>query len=138
MVTPIAMPAPVVPPTPKRDTILRDSNVGFTAGTAVLRDPAAASEVLGPVAAALQRETRSITLFGTTASWGTASYRRALAAARASAIKRLLVNLGVPAERMKVVALGATNAWHVPDTDAVGQLLPGPAAMNRTVRIHVG
>jgi outer membrane protein OmpA-like peptidoglycan-associated protein len=52
---------------------------------------------------------------------------------RADAVKALLVDMGVPAERIDTRGVGTNHPDHVPDLTEDGVLLPGPAAQNRAV-----
>ena len=53
------------------------------------------------------------------------------------AVKRVLVEMGVPAENIETVGVGINHPEHVPDVDNDGTLLPGTAAKNGAVFVTV-
>jgi outer membrane protein OmpA-like peptidoglycan-associated protein len=111
------------------------SSIAFQPGTATFRDPAAASNLLRPVAAWLRPggPHRAIVV-GTTSSEGSASKASdlLLSRARADAVKRLLVSLG--ADPTRIDAQGKGYIAQPPDR-VNGVLDPAKAAQNRVVRI---
>jgi outer membrane protein OmpA-like peptidoglycan-associated protein len=131
-VTPPKLPTPKA--VPCQDTVLPDSGaVGFRPGEDNFREPDAAKATLGTMAADINRLKLSVHLVGTTASWGSEAYRLDLAKRRAEAVKRVLVSLGVPADRITTEGVGTHWPTHVPDLDEHGNLIPGPAQRNRSV-----
>ncbi|MDH2444384.1 OmpA family protein [Amnibacterium sp. CER49] len=111
------------------------SSVGFEAGTATFRDPAAARRLLQPLARWLAPgSTHRASVVGTTSSEGTASQQDdlALSQARAQAVKDLLVTLG--ADPATIEATGKGYIADPPDR-VNGVLDPAKAAQNRVVRI---
>lgn len=113
------------------DTIdIPDAVIGFRPDTAVLRDPSAARELLSPLVSRMLSESLAVTLVGTTSSAGSPEGRATLSRQRAEAIKSLLVELGVPPDR--ITTEGAGYLAEPPDNND-GRLLPGPAAENRRV-----
>jgi outer membrane protein OmpA-like peptidoglycan-associated protein len=118
--------------------VLTDTgDVSFNPGQATFRDPAKARAVLKPVARALRDgQCDRIILTGTTARHGSAASQRTLALQRAEAVKRELVaERGVDPATIEVVGLGSYYTEYRPDNGPDGELLPGPAQLNRTVRI---
>ena len=73
------------------------------------------------------------TLTGTTARVGAPDGQIDLSERPAQAVLEELVDLGVPASALTAVGLGSEFPGYVPDHDAAGTLLPGPAAANRKV-----
>ncbi|MGW5230430.1 OmpA family protein [Nocardia niigatensis] len=145
-VSPVAVPAPVVFPSScsVRNFRLPDTGaVGFEPDTAVLRDPAAARQVVAQIAAALQGCSGvRILLTGATSSYGDLSpagdeLRRALSRSRAEAVKALLVDAGVAAQRIDTDGNGYHFDGYIVDRDSAGDLLPGPATQNRCVLVSV-
>jgi OOP family OmpA-OmpF porin len=131
-VVPVAAPAAFEP---CGQTVLGDGGtVGFTPDTANLRDPAAARKTLADLAAILTGGRQRVELIGTTAGAGDGM---ALSRDRAATVKRELVALGVPENR--ITARGVGNTWpsREPDVAADGSLLPGPAARNRSVIVEL-
>jgi OmpA-OmpF porin, OOP family len=118
--------------------VLKDTgDVAFNPGEATFREPAKARAVLEPVGRALRDGTCSrIVLTGTTARYGPAAGQRAFALKRAKAVKQVLVTeYGVDPASIETVGLGSYFTEYQPDIGPNGELLPGPAQLNRTVRI---
>ena len=118
--------------------VLKDTgDVAFNPGEATFREPAKARAVLEPVGRALHDGTCSrIVLTGTTARYGPAAGQRAFALKRAKAVKQVLVTeYGVDPASIETVGLGSYFTEYQPDIGPNGELLPGPAQLNRTVRI---
>lgn len=118
--------------------VLRDTgDVGFNPGEATFRERAKAQAVLEPVGQAVRDRTcNRIVLTGTTARSGSPVYQHTLALQRAEAVKQLLVTEdGVDPASIETVGLGSYFTRYQPDSGPNGELLPGPAQLNRTVRI---
>lgn len=115
---------------------LRDTDVAFLPDTASLADPAAAAAALDPLARCLIDLGRPVTLTGTTSSAGTPDGQQRLSAQRAETIKVELARRGVPTDAITTRGLGFQQPPCVPDRDAAGALLPGPAAQNRQVIVE--
>lgn len=131
-VVPVAAPAAFVP---CGRTVLGDGgSVGFTPDTANLRDPAAARQTLADLAKVLTGGRQRVELIGTTAGRGDGL---ALSGDRAAAVKRELVALGVPGDRITTRGVGNTWPDREPDVAPDGTLLPGPAARNRSVVVQL-
>ncbi|SDM18024.1 Outer membrane protein OmpA [Geodermatophilus siccatus] len=114
---------------------LAGADVAFQPDSAEFVDPAAARAVLQPIAEQLVQAGATATLTGTTARVRELGGQRALSEQRARAVLSELVDLGVPASALRAVGLGSEFPGYVPDHDAAGNLLPGPAAQNRKVII---
>lgn len=119
------------------DLVLDGGGVAFAADTAAFRDPAAASATLQPIADALRSAGVAATLTGTTADVGDAAGQRRLSQQRAEAVAALLVDLGVPTDKLRAVGLGSDFPGYVADHDAQGRLLPAAAALNRKVVVEL-
>jgi outer membrane protein OmpA-like peptidoglycan-associated protein len=127
--------APKAPTFTGGTVVLDESQLAFQPGKAVFASPTEATATLSSLVPTLAATTAIIEVTGTTADWGSQQYQRRLARARCLAVTSALQRLGIPRERMRVIALGSDNPWHVPDHAEDGSLLPGPAARNRSVRL---
>jgi OmpA-OmpF porin, OOP family len=135
-----AVPLPVVPPfQPCGETVLRDGDtVGFLPDQAVFRDPAAARKTLQDLATLIINGRQLVELIGTTAKAGpTEAGRIELSNRRAEAVKGVLVELGVSAERVTTRGVGATWPGRVNDIAPDGSLIPTAAALNRSVIVRL-
>jgi OOP family OmpA-OmpF porin len=137
-VTAVAVPA--VPPfQPCGETVLRDGDtVGFLPDQAVFRDPAAARKTLQELASVVVNGRQRIELIGTTAKAGpTEEGRIELSLRRADAVKGVLVELGITADRITTRGVGATWPDRVNDIAPDGSLIPTAAALNRSVIVRL-
>ena len=116
---------------------LSGGDVAFQPNSAVFKDRAAASAVVEPVAGRLLSSEVTARLTGSTADVGDETGQIRLSEARAQAVLDLLVELGVPADRLTAVGLGSDFPGYVMDRDAEGQLIPEVAAANRKVIIEL-
>lgn len=137
---PVTVVEPPAPPVwPKcGTTVLADSSpVGFKVGEAEFRDPAAAKATLRALAQTLTGGSQRVTLTGTTSSEGSAGDNQTLSERRAAAVKKVLVELGVAADR--VTARGAGEKWPDRKVDMTrdGVLIPTAAAYNRSVVVRL-
>ena len=79
-----------------------------------------------------------IELIGTTAKAGPSeAYRITLSNERAGAVKAVLVELGVSADRITTRGVGATWPGRVNDIAPDGSLIPTAAALNRSVIVRL-
>jgi outer membrane protein OmpA-like peptidoglycan-associated protein len=137
-VTLVALPS--VPPfQPCGETVLRDGDtVGFLPDQAVFRDPVAARVTLQDLATLVINGRQEVELIGTTATAGPSEEGRVqLSRQRAEAVKSVLVELGVPAERITTVGAGTSWPDRVPDLAPDGSLIPWAAAQNRSVIVRL-
>ncbi len=131
IVTPPATPQP---PAPCSVISLGDANhVGFVFNSTTFRDPSGARATLRQLARLMQRTGESLTLTGSTSSEGSNQYNLRLSLRRANAVKAVLVQLGVPASRIATVGDGSHLPGRVSDRGPHGQLLIGPAILDRKV-----
>jgi OmpA-OmpF porin, OOP family len=72
---------------------------------------------------------------GTTADVGPMSGRVALSRARAARVRSELITLGASPAQITATGVGSAFPQFRSDRDAQGTLLPGPAALNRSVRV---
>ena len=121
----------------ENSVVLTGGDVAFEADSAVFQDAVAASETLRPIAESIKATPVTARLTGTTANVGDAEGQRRLSEQRAQAVGSLLVELGVPTERLTVVGLGSDFPGYILDRDAGGHLLPAAAAQNRRVTIEL-
>lgn len=128
-------PAPVAGQQPgKVVAVLSEDRFPFVPDQAVLIDPVAAKAALAEVAAYAVQNKLHLNLTGCTSSAGEPGAREALALKRAETIKELLVGgLGVDPAMVTTEGAGSNFPGFVQDRDAAGQLLAGPAALNRKV-----
>jgi len=137
-VTPVTL--PMVPPfQPCGETVLRDGDtVGFLPDQAVFRDAAAARATLQDLATLVINGRQMVELIGTTAMAGPSEDGRIqLSLQRADAVKAVLVELGVPGDRITTTGAGATWPDRVPDIAPDGSLIPWAAAQNRSVIVRL-
>jgi len=138
-------PSPAQPPVapvvldekPEPDTShcyrIRDDQVGFLPGKDRFRDPAAAREVLTPIAADLKTLNVTVSVVGTTALPEDPPYP--LSTKRAKRVATVLSELGVPRNAMLTNGVSTNFSGFQPDTDADGNLIPALAMQNRLVLI---
>jgi OOP family OmpA-OmpF porin len=113
-----------------------ESPVRFEPNTTVFVDPAAAARALRPIAEWLAaNRSRHALLVGTTADVGPMSGQVALSRQRASRVRAVLLALGALRSQVTLDGVGSDFAAFVPDRNASGALLAGPATLNRSVRI---
>ncbi len=130
-VVPIAAP-PALQPCGETQFSERN-NVGFLPDQADFRDEAAARTTIQALADVMRRGRQTVELIGATASVGSVQGRRDLSRRRAEAVRDVLVDLGITADRITTRGVGTDWAGYVPDLGPGGALLPGPAAENRKV-----
>lgn len=136
-VSEVKLPAPVVFQ-PCGTTVLPDSGaVGFRPNTAELRDPTAAQNTLKELVALLTGGSQKVTLVGNTATYGSPEDSVTLSKQRAEAVKTLLVQAGIAADRVSTVGDGQTGKYHKPDVLQDGTLDPVRAAQNRSVVVEL-
>ncbi|MEU4526101.1 OmpA family protein [Amycolatopsis sp. NPDC024027] len=135
-----------IPPPPQAaasgadDSFVLSTNgeLQFLPESAKFENPTAAAQALESIAKAISGPgVRQATITGTTADIGSKNLQRSLSAARARAVADLLVQAGVPADRMTTRGVGSDFPEYVPDHSPGGTPLPGPAQQNRTVRIDL-
>jgi len=136
-VTPVTL--PTVPPfQPCGETILTDDMVGFLPDQAVFRDPAAARNTLQDLANVIVNGRQQVELIGTTATAGPSEAGRVeLSKRRAEAVKTVLVELGIAADRISTVGAGTSWPGRVNDIAPDGSLIPTAAAQNRAVVVRL-
>lgn len=137
-VTPVPVPT-VAPFKPCGETILRDGDtVGFLPDQAVFREPAAARKTLQDLASLVIAGRQKVELIGTTAMAGPSEAGRIeLSQRRADAVKGVLVELGVGADRITTRGVGATWPGRINDIAPDGSLIPTAAALNRSVIVRL-
>jgi outer membrane protein OmpA-like peptidoglycan-associated protein len=133
LVTPIALPVPVVCETD--EVVLTGGDVAFEPDSAVFRDPAGARAVLEPIAAQLVTGDVTATVTGMTADVGPLGGQVALSRERAGAVVAVLEQLGVQPGALTADGVGSDFPGYVQDHGPDGELLPAQAAANRKVTI---
>ncbi|WP_328435354.1 OmpA family protein [Nocardia puris] len=122
-----------------RPTVFHSDTIGFHPDSEDFLDAARAGQALTPIVRALRADhSLRVTVTGTCAS-GTGHGRDPfeLSTARANAVRALLIRDGIPGDRVLAVGVGTNFPEFVPDLSAAGELLPGPAALNRSVRLLI-
>lgn len=138
-VTPVSIPDLREPVLCGRDELVftSQSAVRFHGDRDDLIDPAAARTALAPLARWLaDKPSRRAVIRGTTARSGSRDYQERLGGARADVVAGLLVGLGARRSQLTTRGVGSYFGAYQPDRDhRTGELIPGPAAQNRSVRI---
>jgi outer membrane protein OmpA-like peptidoglycan-associated protein len=114
---------------------LTGGDVGFKPDSADFRDREAARATVRSIAEQMKLDGVTATLTGMTAKVGAGSGVE-LSERRAEAVRDLLVELGVPADRLTTRGLGSEFSGYVQDRDAAGNLIPEKAQANRKVDIE--
>lgn len=125
---------------PAGPVVLDATTVHFQPNRPELVDTDATDAVLGPIVRYLAAHLGiKVTVTGTCATGtGDGPDPMWLSRARADTIAARLAAAGIDPGRITASGVGTDFPEFVPDTDAGGHLLPGPAAQNRTVRIIFG
>ena len=131
----IVTPPPPPPPLVSCATVNLDdaNNVGFDFDSTTFRDPAGARVTLRTLADVMLKNNESVTLTGSTSSEGKDQYNQVLSSRRAVAVKKVLVQLGVPGSRITTVGDGSHLPGRLNDRGPSGKLLIGPAIKDRKV-----
>ena len=135
---------PLVTPVPLNDGLfctggtitLSGGDVAFEPDTADFKDRDAALATVRSIAEQMADDEITATLTGTTAKVGNGSGLQ-LSQERAEAVRELLTQLGIPADRMTARGLGSDFPGYVQDRDAAGNLIPEKAQANRKVEIEI-
>jgi OOP family OmpA-OmpF porin len=126
-----------VKPAPRTQIVFtNESPVRFEPDSTAFAAPAAAARALVPLARWLEANpARHASLVGTTADVGPMSGQVTLARKRAARVRDELVALGASSRQISWRGVGSDFAQFIPDRNAAGTLLAGPATLNRSVRI---
>lgn len=107
-----------------------EGQIRFEGDSDVYAEPEKATECLEPVAEFMKSHADfRLLLAGTTAGDSDSQYVRELSKARADAVKRSLLKMGVEEERVVTTGLGNGDPWHIYGVGTKGDL----AAQNRKV-----
>lgn len=130
---------PVIPVTGHTFVLNGESAARFLPNRTAFADPAAAARVLRRFAGWLAADpARHAWLVGTTADVGSMVGQIKLSVRRADRVRAELVALGASFAQISVKGVGSDFPQFKPDRSPSGTLLPGPATLNRTVRITLG
>lgn len=139
VVSPVPIPSEPAPQlcTSTEMVFTSQSAVSFNGDLSTFVDESAAHAALEPVAQWLTaKPSRTARIRGTTANARSLSWQKRLGLDRAERVKAFLVSRGVRPSQVTTVGVGSDFPEYVrPDRDARGRLLPGPASVNRSVRI---
>ena len=111
------------------ETILK-----FKPNSTEIEDKESATELLQPIADALINSTHKVIILGTTATVPSEDKCVPFSLKRAETVKKLLVEMGVPENKLQTKGLGYENEFHVNDIDANGSL-NDKATENRAIYI---
>jgi outer membrane protein OmpA-like peptidoglycan-associated protein len=128
-----------VRPAPRTQIVFTgESPVRFEPNTTAFVDRVAATRALVPLARwLLANPARHASLTGTTADVGPMSGQVTLARKRAGRVRDELVALGASSRQISWRGVGSDFPQFIPDRNADGILLAGPATLNRSVRINL-
>lgn len=112
-------------------------NISFQPDSREFKDRPAATERLRELAGVITSKRQRAELIGRTATYGPPEGRITLSQQRAEAVRDVLVELGVPADRVTARGVGTDWPEHVQDVGPDGGLLPGPAEQNRKVVVKL-
>jgi outer membrane protein OmpA-like peptidoglycan-associated protein len=126
-----------VRPTPRAPIVFTgESPVRFEPDSTAFVDPGDAVRALFPIARWLAADRhRHALLVGTTADVGPMVGQVALSRLRADHVRDELVALGASRSQIWCQGVGSDFPAFIPDRNASGTLLAGPATLNRSVRI---
>lgn len=139
VVSPVDVEPPVNVPADCSETVLRDGgSVKFRPDLATFVDEAAARDALKALADRIIKGRLTVKLTGTTSSWGNSvEGKRKLSRERAEAVKQILIDQGVPGDRISAEGVGYPYPGSVNDRDSNGNLVPELAARNRNVIVQL-
>lgn len=110
--------------------VLSESQVEFIGDQANYLYPDKAVENIRPIAEyLLKHDDVNIVLIGSTAGDSTNASTLKLSQERADAVKKTLIDLGVNADRITTIGMGASDPWHIPNAGYNG----AAASANRKV-----
>lgn len=135
-VTPVNIPKNSLSPQ-RIEVKLGEDKLSFKPDTADLTDPSTAKNTIAQIAKSIIESQQTVTLIGSTASWGSQERCLTLSEKRCLVVKQLLVNSGVAEDRLKVVAIGRSKAsvLRVSDLNSGGELIESEGRKNRFVFI---
>lgn len=126
----------VAPATNVCQQVLPETLIQFVPDTADFADSIVAKQTIGGAAASMKGCPGTITVTGTTSSWGTPEGRHQTSQDRAGRVRdELAVALNVNPSMIVARGVGMDFPEYVNDRDQSGRLIPAEAAKNRTVRI---
>lgn len=119
---------------PREGMVLTEQQATFLPNSTEFRDRTQAEAALKSIADACQTGVHYL-ICGQTATAGDEETCRAFSISRATAVRDLLVAMGVPEGNLQCFGAGYSSILHIADLDADGSLLPDAAEKNRSVYI---
>lgn len=124
------------PPAATCEHVLTEQTIQFIPDTAQFVDESVAKETISAVTESMNGCSGTVSVIGTTSSWGDEAGRQRVSQDRANTVRDLLAaEMGVPTSTIVARGVGMNFPEYVNDRDAGGRLIPAEAARNRTVRI---
>lgn len=116
---------------------LDDTQVRFEPNTATLIDEDAAYKAVNEISQSIIDSGQSVTLIGSTASWGTEKSCLLLAEKRCNKVKQILVEQGVDENRIQIKPIGRDpkSPLRVTDLDNDGNFIESEGKKNRFVLV---
>ena len=116
---------------------LDDTQVRFEPNTATLINEEAAYKAISEISQSIIDSGQTVTLVGSTASWGTEKSCLSLAEARCEKVMNILVEQGVDENKIHIKPIGrdANSPLRVPDLDNDGNFLESEGKKNRFVLV---
>lgn len=133
---PVPAEQPVMPVTGRTFVLDGESAARFRPNSTAFADPVAAARTFARFASWLAADrARHAWLVGTTADVGPMAGQVRLSMRRADRVRAELVALGASSAQISVKGVGSNFPQFKSDRGPSGTLLPGPATLNRSVRI---
>ena len=92
---------------------LTEEVISFIPDSDEFLDETKAKDTVQPIAAALKEDQRRILIIGCTAGDNNSEFAIQLSESRASAVKRLLFEMGVDETKMTAIGMGSSDPWHI-------------------------
>jgi outer membrane protein OmpA-like peptidoglycan-associated protein len=113
------------------------ARIAFPPNQATFQDPTAAQATLQRLAGQAAGQNFHVELIVMAFSWGTEEGPLTLSRQRAEAVRQVLIHLGMPSDRVSIMAVGTNSAGYITARDPDGNLLPELAAQDRSVIVRL-